>query len=337
MIATNSPESTADAVVDRPRAVPVWVPAPVFLLAPPRSFTSVVCAMLGQHPQMYGFPETQLFTADTLAGTWSKRPHADYPQHGLRRLVAQLFYGEQTEESVKLAQGWLRRRAHFNTGFIFESLAERVYPLIPVEKSPDVVLDDCSLERMYTFFPQARFIHLLRHPRGHGESNIRVLKKLAEQGQTLPRWMFCRGSRNAADDSSKQGGSEVLDPQRGWLVHNRRIGTFLESVPNEQKIQVRGEELLTDADEGLRRIAKWLGLRTDSEAIERMKHPEQSPYALPGPSGARYGNSLFFLERPELRPDRVKPQTLDGPLPWRDDGQGFLPEVKRLAREFGYT
>ena len=31
---------------------------PLFILAPPRSFTSVVCAMIGNHPQMLGLPET---------------------------------------------------------------------------------------------------------------------------------------------------------------------------------------------------------------------------------------------------------------------------------------
>src|SRR5438034_7957418 len=133
---------------------PVPVLAPLFLLGSPRSFTSVVCAMLGQHPQMYGFPETRLFVAETIAGTWSKPPK-QYREHGLRRVVAQLFFGEQTEASVKLARGWLRRRSHFNTGFIFELLAERVSPLIPVEKSPEVVNDIKSLERTYKFFPQA--------------------------------------------------------------------------------------------------------------------------------------------------------------------------------------
>src|SRR5579862_6331286 len=40
---------------------------PVLLLCPPRSFSSVVGAMLGQHPELYGFPELSLFAADTLA------------------------------------------------------------------------------------------------------------------------------------------------------------------------------------------------------------------------------------------------------------------------------
>ena len=41
---------------------------PLLILASSRSFTSVICAALGQHPQMYGLPELHLFVADTLAG-----------------------------------------------------------------------------------------------------------------------------------------------------------------------------------------------------------------------------------------------------------------------------
>jgi hypothetical protein len=80
-----------------------------------------------------------------------------------------------------------------------------------------------------------------------------------------------------------------------------------------------------------------LGLRTDATAIDCMKHPERSPYAFLGPPGARYGNDSFFLQNATLRPSRAVAHSLSGPLMWRNDGQGFSPEVKRLAREFGYT
>ena len=43
---------------------------PVFVLAAPRSFSSVVCAMLGQHPELHGLPETHLFVDDTMHGWW---------------------------------------------------------------------------------------------------------------------------------------------------------------------------------------------------------------------------------------------------------------------------
>ena len=40
--------------------------APLFLLAPPRSYTSLMNAMLGQHPQAFGLPELCLFNVSTL-------------------------------------------------------------------------------------------------------------------------------------------------------------------------------------------------------------------------------------------------------------------------------
>ena len=40
--------------------------APLFLLAPPRSYTSLINAMLGQHPQAFGLPELCLFNVEVL-------------------------------------------------------------------------------------------------------------------------------------------------------------------------------------------------------------------------------------------------------------------------------
>jgi hypothetical protein len=58
----------------------------LLVLAPPRSFSSVVAAMLGQHPQMYGMPELQLFGAETMAEWWALCAKATFPMtHGLLR------------------------------------------------------------------------------------------------------------------------------------------------------------------------------------------------------------------------------------------------------------
>src|SRR5215469_4507088 len=107
---------------------------PLFLLAPPRSYTALTCAMLGQHPQMYDLPETHLFSAPTVAKWWEICSQSTFHmQDGLLRAVAQLYFAEQTDGAVKASAGWLRRRAHFTTGFLFEELAEKVRPLVLVE------------------------------------------------------------------------------------------------------------------------------------------------------------------------------------------------------------
>jgi hypothetical protein len=311
---------------------------PLFILALPRSFAAVVGSMLGQHPQLYGLPETHLFGCETMAEWWDRCAHGTFHMsHGLLRTVAQLYFGEQTEASSRLANGWLRRRLDFTTGFLLEILAERVHPRILVDKSPSMVYQRKSLQRAYTMFPQAKFIHLVQHPRGHGEAVMEAIKEAAAHGP-VPQWMLHLASYPglSVNASELQEWSQVLDPQRGWYALNRNICEFLESIPADQKLRICGEALLNNPDQDLRSIAEWMGLRTDAAALEEMKHPEHSPYACFGPPSARYGNDHFFLRSPTLCSWQAELHSLDGPLSWRDDGQGFLPEVRELAQQFGY-
>ena len=306
---------------------------PVFVLALPRSFSSIVSTMLGQHPQMYGLPDLELFAAETVGEWWELCAEATFPRaHGALRAVAELFFGEQTEETIKFAHSWLRRRAHFTTGYLLETLATKVAPRIVVEKSTSNVYQPKSLRRATQMFPGARLIHLVRHPRGHGESVLKFLREREKGRVPATHWM----RRLAAFPDSNRGVSGELDPQHGWLALHTNICKFLEAVPQQQQLRVRGEDILTDPDRHLREVAGWLGLRTDNAAIEEMKHPERSPYACFGPTGARFGKDCFFLENPVLRAFRAESQSLEGPLSWRTDCEGFSPKVKRRARQFGY-
>jgi len=316
------------------------MPQILIILGPPRSFTTVVSAMLGQHPQMYGLPEMHLLSAETMAEWWNQCAQATFNMdHGVVRVVAELYFGNQTERSVKRASGRLRRRSHFSTGMIVEMLAEKVYPRILVDKSPSIIYRLEFLQHAYRMFPQARFIHLVRHPRGHGESVMKYLRERKKLGPVPPEhWLLYLASfpdQSLGEHETSQGTLD-LDPQRGWYALHRNICEFLQSVPDEQKRRIRGEDVLRDPDRQLRELAAWMKLRTDDEAIEEMKHPERSPYACFGPPSARFGNDRFFLQDPVLRPSRAALQSLEGPLRWRGDGRGFLPRVKQLAKEFGY-
>jgi hypothetical protein len=296
--------------------------------------------MLGQHPQMYALPEMQLFLAETVARWWQISLRSTAPAtHGALRTVAQLYFGEQTVETVKLARGWLWRRSHFSTGFLLEVLATKVQPRILVDKTSIITYRPEFLRRAYRMFPKARFIHLVRHPLGYGESVVKFLKERTKNGPLPSVHWLARLAYYPSLSAKEREHSEQrvdVDPQYAWYAFNINVCEFLDSVPDEQKLRIRGEDLLQDPDRGLREIAAWMGLRTDIEAIEEMKHPERSPYACFGPPGARFGNDRFFLERPALRPERAEPHTLVGPLPWREDGRELMPEVIELARQFGY-
>jgi hypothetical protein len=293
--------------------------------------------MLGQHPEMYGLPELHLFSAETVEEWLDVSSRQSYEMdQGLTRTVAEVYFGEQTDYTISRARGWLRRRAHFTTGLLLEVLAETLNPLIPVEKSPSIVYRLDFLQRALAMFPQARFVHLASHPKTYGESVMEAVRRL-EKRQALPQSHWLRQLASypwtAVGETST---TQVLDPQGGWYALNVNILEFLKSVPQDQKITVRGEDLLAESGKGLCQVAAWLGLRTDSEAVEAMKHPERSPYACPGPSSAPFGSDIFVLEGPLLHSDWIEQRSLEGPLTWREDGQEFSPQVKQLARQFGY-
>src|SRR5262249_12573479 len=127
----------------------------VFLLAPPRSFTTVVSSMLGQHPQLYGLPEMHLFSAETLGEWWRNCSHATFDMdHGPVRVVAELIFGAQNARTVQAARGWIRRRAHLTTGQFVEILANHVRPCVLVDKSPSIVYRQESMRRLNEMFPR---------------------------------------------------------------------------------------------------------------------------------------------------------------------------------------
>jgi len=317
-------------------------PAPVFLLAPPRCELATVFETLGQHPQVYCLPQTHLFSAPTVAAWWRMCSRSSFHtmEHGLLRAVAQLYFDEQTDAAIQLAEGWLRRRSHFTTAFMFEALAERVAPRVLIEKSASLVSSRTNLGRVLRMFPGARFIHVVQHPRGYGECLMRAIQQAAQRGP-VPYWLLELASFPAPSTDNREGPSPGsseggLDPQHAWLSLHANAWAFLSRVPDNQKMVLPVEDLMSDLEPTLRRVADWLGLRTDPEAINAMQHPERSPYACYGPTRARYGNEPALLQTPTLALGEPQKYCLDGPLSWRPTPQEFVPEVRALAVQFGY-
>src|SRR5262245_37024120 len=93
---------------------------PLIVLCPPRSFSSVTCAMIAQHPDLYAFPELNLFVADRIHTILelSDDPGFLGPSNyvsGLIRSIAQLFFSGQTPEALANARAWLDSRRHWTT------------------------------------------------------------------------------------------------------------------------------------------------------------------------------------------------------------------------------
>ncbi|HDH08250.1 MAG TPA: sulfotransferase [Nitrospirae bacterium] len=299
--------------------------APLFLLAPPRSFTSVINAMIGQHPQTFGLPELNLFNVEKFIHLWGKEsPDSGGDRNrrnGLLRAVAEIYGGEQTRASITMAEHWSAAREDLSTGEVYRELAAKIDPMIPVEKSPSYTVSIDRLKRMTKAFPEARFIHLVRHPIPQGKSVM-----------NLNDGIFALFLNSFDFDDN----SVTIDPQIAWHDININILNFLDTVPKDQQKRLRGEEFIENPKMYLIDICHWLGIRDDEEAIESMMHPEQSPFACFGPITALFGNDPSFLRGPVFRQHKPKIPSLHSALPWREDGKILRPEVIDLAHEFGY-
>jgi len=293
---------------------------PLFIIAPPRSYTSVIGGMIGQHPQVYGLPEVNLSHGDTLGEMWNTVSNAmNFGTAGLLRLLAQLHEEVQTDESVTRARQWIMRRSHWSGRKVFDHIQEAVGPRMLVDKSPRNTMRIENLHRLLQMFPGASFLHLTRHPRTTGNSTLELLKAYGK-GDPLNR-------------------RPEFDPEQTWLRSQSHIMEFSRDLAVGQYMRIKGEVLLQNPGLYLPQICDWLGLSSDAASITAMLHPETSAYACIGPASAPFGNDPNFLNHPSLDFDRlarIREASLEGEIDWRP-GEMFSRPVVKLARQFGYA
>lgn len=285
--------------------------APLIILCPPRSFSSVVSTIIGEHPQLYGFPELHIFAGETVDEIIQREAKANRPAPaGLLRTLAQEHDGVQTTRTILRAIAWLNERRSWTTKALFDYLLDLVSPRIGVEKSPNTSRNTRFLERAYSMYPHAYFLHLTRHP-------VSARKSIHEF------WASKQGdsSRNMSPLKTS------LDSLFMWYQMHVNIMSFTETLPVGQTMRIKGEDLLSEPSLYLPQIMQWLGGRDDEAAIASMMHPENSPYAYVGPSPARGGNDPKFMRSPVMRHGRVKEPSLSQFLEDNPDLNLIAPEV----------
>jgi Sulfotransferase family len=305
--------------VATPERDPLWF-APLFVVGPARSYTSVIVAMLGRHPDLYAFPELSLFRSDTVSGLLTapagvKGPPINSRVAGLLRALAEVHEGEQTPSSVARASDWLQARRPWRTDEVFDHLLGAVRPRIGVEKSPENSGRRDFLARMTASYPRARYLHIVRHP---------VSTALSMHGAWTPLGYW--------DVSPPLFGQFCLGV---WYSHHQRLLRLSASLPPDRYFRVRAEDIVGDPQRSLPRVCRWLGIPDSEPIVEQMCHPERSPFASLGPEGAIGGYDPLFLRDPKLRGART-PSDFRLPDDWVVD-PWFHLGVIRLAHQLGYA
>ncbi|WP_372884171.1 sulfotransferase [Shimia sp.] len=280
-------------------------PAPIFVLAPPLGLGGHLAACLGRHAQLQNLPATQLLCADSpaaLSARWEGRMR--FVDHGLIRAVAGLVFGGESPENAARAQAWLAARRQAPSGEIFAALCAAAAPRRLVDASFLYPVDAGALARLAALYPEARYIHFLRHPGA------------------------CFDGPEAA-----QSRSEAL-----WLKPHLAIHAFLQERPAGAWIRLRQEALAAAPGALLDGVLAWLGLAAPDGAAgagEALTDPGRpADFARRGPEPSPYGVDPELVADPELA--RLF-DTADAEAAARGwEAAGFDNETRQMARLFGY-
>lgn len=301
---------------------------PLFVLATPNGHSARIAAMLGQHPEAFFVPELNLVLADHVGELLQlfRMAEASGLEDGLLRTVAELFLHEgQTEAGIKDAWRWLERRVEWPTADLLCEIARSVAPRQLVVPETHAPLRADLMERLESQFPDAHWLHLTRHPRPFGHISV---EHYQSRVFVPPDYL----------DHHDKLVEPLLDPQLAWYrLHMTIDRSSAARVAGPGSVMsARAESILSAPESELSRLARWMGWSEEESALAAMMQPQRSAFAMPGPPGAREGMDYDFMVQPEFVRTIRPLVSLDGPLQWLPSGQGFAPEVKALARSYGY-
>lgn len=290
---------------------------PIFLIALPKSYTTVFGGILGQHPMVETVPELNLFIGDKVID-WANQQAPHVFCDGLLRTVAQMLFGDQTAATVEQALDWLRERSDWPVEKVFDTLRDIAAPAAILDQSPLYSKQPSFLMRIMKTYPEARFIHLVRNP----TSWVKSVENWGNAGNMVFN-MYT---------SAERGLNHAPDPLDIWHAAHTGIDSILGQLPKEQVITLTGEDTVTRPKEMMSQVLDWLGYDYDDGTLTDMMHPERSVYACWGPPGARGGNNPDFLTdaRLRLRDDREKLMKMDR------DRFTLSDELAEYAGGYGY-
>ena len=276
--------------------------------------------MIRQHPDLASLPELKLFAHRTIAELQASLPRYcrergfTHRSPGLVRALALVAFGEQEPDNLERARVSLDDRSHWSGAHVLDTLLARLDPRVVVEKSPESVATGAALRRLARAYPNARYLHLTRHP---VTTQVSIVE---HRRRTVP---------------SHPVDGQPMAGIAAWLDVHERIMRFLGRLPPERVLRVQAETCSMSQYHNSRR--RPIGLAAHHAARSRpccTPRPRPSRDWVPEICGVMRGQDPGFLRDPI--PHAVDlPQTIEQPLGWRDDWRLWQRTVA-LARRFGY-
>ncbi len=282
-------------------------PSAIFVLAPPRSGSTLFRVLLGGHPRLFSPPELYLLGFNTLR----ERRQACKDRLGfllegtIRALMEIRSCG--ADEATRFMEECEAR--DLTTQAFYRVLQDELGERRLVDKTPGYSLDVATLRRAEEAFSDPLYIHLVRHPAA-------VVRSFQE----------ARMDRIFDFDHSfsPRALGEVV-----WLVSHRNALDFLSDVPARRHHRVCFEELVTAPGPVLEGVCQFLGLDLDPGMLEPYREKQQRMTDGVHPLSRGLVDVKFHQHR------GIDPAAAEG---WREAGEeARLGRITwDLARTLGY-
>ncbi len=275
---------------------------PVFVLGAPRSGTTLLRVMLAGHPRLFSPPEMVIAPFATMAERRAKLDERFWEKGGLRRTLMEL-HGIDVDAAKAMEASWEALTVPEVYQLLTASLDDGVDGgRILVDKCPHLSADPPALARLARWFPDARWIWIVRHP----GSVTRSIENMPMAEVILQGY--------------------APDARGIWYHANRTIQAFLAGIPAERQVRVTYEDLVQSPETPLRSITDLLGLAY----VPAMAQPYEGDRMRDGPPGARAVGDPNLAGRGKLEPE-LATKWLEG-----FDPASVSPETHGLARALGY-
>lgn len=218
---------------------------PVFIVGCGRSGTTILGRVLGKHPQITYLNEPR--------DIWLHEPRTDIwtAQAGQRSGKLHLTAADVNADNAKQ---------------IIDAFAYRVYKQGNRQLVEKLPINSFRIGFIRAIFPDARFIHLIRHGVAVAQSIERETQKYDWFGAGDYKWHLLAGyaRSKALGDLVQQAKNDML--LRGLLEWRLSVSTVLQAldaVPDSDKITIRYEQLIEQPDAIIKQLEAFIGVDAD--------------------------------------------------------------------------
>jgi hypothetical protein len=224
-------------------------PPAVFILAGPRTGSTLLRAMLDRHPALFCGPELNLLHFVSMARRAQLHAQLGYPwmNSGLVHTLAILE--QLTPEQAERRLGQLVED-DVPIQDVYRTLQHRIGQRTLVDKSPIYSAHLAWLSRAEDLFESTRYVYLTRHPDAMIESFVRM------------RFHWLLGNHFGVWDENPW-----LFAEKVWALHARNTLDFLAGIAPRRQYRLCYEDLVARPGAAMQSLCEFLGIPFDSATL----------------------------------------------------------------------